>query len=104
MNDKRPELVNNAINNILTGTKMYEYIAAFSLYLDYLSWKEMEIVNNRFYGVFQIRKKEGEEPYIELVRKKSDAKESLIGLIENDNKQRKSEGKELIKYNPERIY
>jgi len=104
MNDKRPELVNNAINNILTGTKMYEYIAAFSLYLDYLSWKEMEIVNNRFFGVFQIRKKEGEEPYIELVRKKSDAKKSLIGLIESDNKQRKSEGKELIKYNPERIY
>ena len=58
MNDKRPELVNNAINNILTGTKMYEYIAAFSLYLDYLSWKEMEIVNNRFFGVFQIRKKD----------------------------------------------
>ncbi len=103
MSDKRPELVNNAINNVFTGAKMYEYIAAFSLCLDCLSGKEVEVVNSRFFGVFQIRMI-AEEQYIELARRKSDAKKSLFGLIESDNKQRKSEGKELIKYNPERIY
>lgn len=100
---KRNKLVQSYIDGILTGSKMYEIIAAFSLCLDDLTTEEIIKVNKRFPDMFYIGERPDKTNCIYLKEYNERTRTDFFGYIEDDNNKRRIDDKRPIEFDSSRI-